>query len=391
MRLERTMAGLEARLTPQGAGRWGGAAFLAVWLVFWVVGEGFALWFLIAGGWALATGQPLGAGKAPPALAPALLAGVFLTGWLAFWTLGGLMAWHEFLRLVWSSDLLRARGDGLEVVRRIGPFTRTRFLPRDTLRALSRTESHPAVQAETTDGVVELTRNGTPAEQAALIQALATELRLPATDRLPPVLPAAWREVTAPEGDAVLVKDPAVRRKAALVMWILALPLTWAALSVLREAWVRPNSGAVAAILAVVAGFALWGAGRLTWAREEWRLEPGRVVRQRRSGSRRREGGAGTALRLTETTDSDGDRLYKLSVLGDAGQTRTLGGQMHDPTEPRLLARWLAARTGMPFEDLATAEERARNVQTQAEARRLAREWVGEWLRSLPGFGRRRD
>lgn len=62
---------------------------------------------------------------------------------------------------------------------------------------------------------------------------------------------------------------------------------------------------------------------------------------------------------------------------------------MHDPTEPRQLGRWLTARTGLPFADRATAEDRARTEAERAEAGRLARECLGEWLRSLPGFGRR--
>lgn len=387
------MAGLEARLTPRGAGRWGGAAFLAVWLTFWAAGEGFVLWILIAGGWSLVTGQPPGPGRAPLELAPALTAGVFLTGWLAFWTLGGLMAGHEFFRLTWSADRLLARADGLQVKRRVGPFTKTRFVPRHTLRGIARIEAHTTVQAETTGGLVELTRNGTPAEQAALIAALAAELRLPAADRLPPVLPTAWREVVAPEGGAVLVKDPAVRRKTALVMGIIALPLTWVALVVAREAWIKPSLGAVAAILAAVAGFALWGAVRLTWARDEWRLEPGQLVRLRRFGSHRREIFTGTALRLTEGTDSDGDRWFRLDLRNDQGATDQVLHQMNDPTEPRQLGQWLAARTRVPFADEATAEMRARteakSAALQAEQLRRLREWLGGWVRSLPGFGRR--
>jgi len=152
VKLEHTMAGLEARLTPHGAGRWGGAAFLAVWLLFWTLGEVIVGWILIAGGWALITGEPPGPGREPLAVGPSLFAGVFMLAWLAFWTLGGFMAWHEFFRLVWSSDRLLARTDGLEVVNRVGPFTRRRWLPRDTLRGFFCIAAHQAVQAETSAG-----------------------------------------------------------------------------------------------------------------------------------------------------------------------------------------------------------------------------------------------
>ncbi|RXK55224.1 hypothetical protein ESB00_04830 [Oleiharenicola lentus] len=393
MKLERTMAGLEARLTPRGAGRFGGAAFLGLWLCFWAVGEFFALWILIAGGWAWATGQPPGPGRAPLETGPALMTGVFLLGWTAFWTFGGLMAWHEFFRLIWSSDRLIARSDGLDLVRRVGPFTKRRFLPLDTLRSLFRVEANTAVQAETTGGVVELTRNGTPAQQAELIVAFAAELRLPPADRLPPVLPAEWCEVRAPEGGEVLVQNPATRRSAARLMWLVALPLTWAALMVGREAWDNLNLGAAAAILAALAGLAIWGVVRLTWARTEWRLEQGCVVRQKRFGLGRTENFVGTALLLGETTDSDGDRWFRLDLRDKGGKSHKLVQHINDPTEPRQLGRWLAARTGLPFEDRTTAEQLARaeaeRAELQAEQLRYLRETWSSWLRSLPGFGRR--
>jgi hypothetical protein len=387
------MAGLEAELTSRGVERFGGAAFLSLWLCFWVVGEVLAVGLLVAGAWALVTGQPLGEGRKLLATGPALLTGVFLLCWVTFWTFGGLMAWHEFFRLLWSRDRLVARGDGLEVANRVGPIVKRRFLPADTLRGFFRIAPQTAVQAETTTGVVELTRNGTPAEQAQLIAALAAEFKLPAPDRLPAVLPAAWCEVRAPEGGEVVVRDPAPRRTAARIMWLIALPLTWAAIAVARETWSDLNLGAAAAILATLAGFALWGAVRLTWTREEWRPERGGLVVQRRSGPRRRELFSGDTLRLVEGTDSDGDSWYRLELGNAAGRSRLLKQAMHDPTEPRQLGRWLASRTGLTLDYRATPEaiERAEaeRAALQDEQIRHLRKVCSQWLRSLPGFGRR--
>lgn len=383
------MAGLEVRLTSRGFARFGGAGFLAVWLCFWTVGEAFALWILVAGGWAWITGQPPGPGRAPLETGTTVLTGVFLLGWTAFWTFGGLLAWHEFFRLVWSADRLRAIGDGLEVVNRVGLFSKHRLLRRDTLRRFFRVEAHTAVQVETAEGVVPLTRLGTPAEQRELVDALNAEFNLPPSDRLPPVLPAEWREVRSAEGEPVLVKDPAARRTAARIMWLIALPLAWAALLVLRAAWTNLNFGVAAAILAVLAGLALWGAVHVTWAREEWRLEAGALVRQKRFGSRRRELFAGTALRLSNTSDSDGDRWFKLELVDAGGRVQALFQQAHDATEVRQLGRWLVARAGLALDDRATPEALAAAEAEQAEQRRLAKEWVGEWVRRLPGFSRR--
>jgi hypothetical protein len=68
---------------------------------------------------------------------------------------------------------------------------------------------------------------------------------------------------------------------------------------------------------------------------------------------------------------------------------------MNDPTEPRQLGRWLAARTGVPFIDDATPEQRTRTAAEEAARRaeqlRMLREWLKSWVQSLPVFGRRKD
>lgn len=378
------MAGLEARLRPTGAGRFGGAVFLALWLVFWAAGEAFALWILLWGGWALFTGQPPGPGRAPLETGPALATGVFLLAWLAFWSLGGFMAGYEFFRLIWSSDRILARSDGIELARRVAVFTARQWLPRDQLRRIYRlASSGSAVLAETAAGPVELTRNGTPAQQAGLVTVLVAELKLPPPDRLAPELPATWRVVAAPEGGEVLVRNPATRRTQARVAWLIALPLAWIALVVLREAWLQPNLGAVALMLAAVAGFAVWGATRLTSTRHEWRLEHGRVVQQRRTGARVRERFTGTALRLTETTDSDGDTCFKLELRDDTGRGRALESSMQDPAEPRRLGGWLAWRAAVAFDDQATPEIKARRDAELAAWRAANSRLVQEWFTGL--------
>lgn len=389
------MAGLEARLTLRGAGRWGGVAFLSFWLCFWAVGEALVLWLLVAGGWALATGQPLGRGPAPVETVPALLTGLFLIVWVSFWTFGGIAAWYELFRLIWSTDRILVRGDGIELERRVGPLTKRTFLPRDQLRGIHRLMSGSKVQAEMTAKVIELTRNGTPAEQDELVKALIAELQLPADEKLAPSLPDEWRAVPALEGGEVLVRNPATRRTQARIMWIIALPFAWIALTVLREAWTRPNYGVIAAMLTVAAGFAVWAAVRLTWARDEWRIEPGRLVLQRRFCSRAKEKFTGTTLRLMESRDSDGDEWFKLEAVDAAGAARKLQNAMHDPLTTRRLGQWLAARTGISFADGAAPEIRARlaaeRTEAQARMQQQLKEWWSDFLRRLPGMGRGRE
>ena len=101
----------------------------------------------------------------------------------------------------------------------------------------------------------------------------------------PPSLPEAWAEVATPEGGIALVPNPATRRAQTRVAAFFAL----AALGMTAvfgygtaedPSWLSPAliSGGCAAALA--AGTAWLAAGR-----NEWRVEPGRLVYQRRFGA----------------------------------------------------------------------------------------------------------
>jgi len=389
--IERTFAGLEARLHSTGFARFFHAAFLAVWLAFWACGEGFVLWLLGAGAWSLLTGQPLGPGRAPLELAPALGVGTFLSLWLAFWTVGGLAALHEFGRELWSEDRLRVVSGQLEIARRAGLFTRRRTLPRDHIRRLYRIDAHRAMLAETRESSVELTRLGTPAQQDQILAALTSELQLPDPGSLPPVLPAEWTEITAPEGGRLLVKNPATRRRHAQVAWILALPLFAGAVVLARATpgeWSLTTPAAIAAVAAVAVA---WGACRLQFGRNEWRVEPGRIVQQRRFGSRVKTVFEATAISLSESRDSDNDNSFKVELIAPASpphtpkETRhTLLSQLHDVSTPRRLATWLAATSGISLADTikspsASAAEKAALLRQLADTGRFGR-WAARWL-----------
>ncbi len=378
------MTGFEARLTPRGAGHWFDAAFLGFWLVFWAVGEVLVLWLLVTGAIAWVTGQPPKPGRAPLETVPALATGLFMLTWLAFWTLGGVFAGRAFFRQTWSADRLTVRSDGLELVRRTGPWVRRRWLARDDLRALHRGGNPPALRAETAGGVVELTDYGTAEEQRQLLAALHETLRLPPPERWPPLLPEDWRVVAAPEGGEVLVRNPRPRRAGAWVLGGVAAAVGTVAATALAATPERPAYGAVGAIAAALAGFAAWGARRLARERDEWRLETGRVVRQRRRGGRAETRGAGTALQVREDTDGDGDRIFRLELRRDDGGREELDRTSQEPIEQRQLARWLAARTGVAWTDEATPEKLAEaavaRAEAQAKLKQAARAWLAAWL-----------
>ena len=104
MTTDRTPEGIETTLSVTGFGRFLGAAFIGVWLTFWAVGEAFALWLLAKGAWALLTGEPPEPGRSPLSAEEALPIGLFLLIWGSFWTLGGIFAGREFLRLLFGRD-----------------------------------------------------------------------------------------------------------------------------------------------------------------------------------------------------------------------------------------------------------------------------------------------
>jgi hypothetical protein len=80
---ERTSEGWQARMRPQGIGRFFPAAFLTFWLCGWAAGEGFALWFLFHAVRALLTGEPI-VGRSPTPIPVILAMGAFILFWLTF-------------------------------------------------------------------------------------------------------------------------------------------------------------------------------------------------------------------------------------------------------------------------------------------------------------------
>src|SRR5688572_29775272 len=161
MQIQRTFHGLEVELRSRGIGRFFSAGFLFVWLVGWVLGETVVVWILFVGGRALLTGMPPAPGRAPLDIAPALVMGVFLLGWLALWTLGGWLAAREFMRLLWSRDRLLVNRDALEVMQRVGFLSDARRFASTELRRIYRREAGTVLVAETSNDSFELTRLGT--------------------------------------------------------------------------------------------------------------------------------------------------------------------------------------------------------------------------------------
>ena len=198
MIMTRTFNGLEVVLKPSGYGRCGGAAFLLLWLAFWVVGEVLVGGLLILGGWSVLTGLPPGEGRAPLETAPALGMDVFLLGWLAFWTLGGVLAWRKVLRLLFGRDRIVLRPDAIVAQRGFGLFRVRREIPRERVRRFHRLEHGNVLTADTLNGGVELTRLGTADELEQVAAALNSDWKLDPDAPLAGVLPDGWSETLTP-------------------------------------------------------------------------------------------------------------------------------------------------------------------------------------------------
>ncbi|MCG3147803.1 MAG: hypothetical protein PCFJNLEI_01244 [Verrucomicrobiae bacterium] len=335
---------------PQGFGRYCSAAFLLVWLCGWVIGEAFALSILIAGLYALLSGNPPPGKDQPLDIGPALAVGGFLLIWLTFWTIGGVAAIRELLRSLWAEDRIDIRPDGLHLTRRLGPFVTRRQLARAEIRQIYQQRANSALFAQVGNQSIPLTDLGTPAERTTAVERLRVALQMPDDRATTGILPVGWREITELRGGVVATPDPRTRRQQAHVVAVIT-GVVWSIVLLLIRGSLREPT--LWGLTAMVGALALWLIRQSLWmyrGRKEWRIERGRLVHQRRYGTEVTELAETRALELTETTDSDGDRWYTL-VAPVTGKPVTILKTIHDPTEPRNLGLWLSQRAAIPFHD----------------------------------------
>ena len=353
-----------------GIGRFFSAGFLAIWLAGWAVGEAFALWFLAVGARSLLTGQPPEPGREPLRPELALPAGLFLLFWLSLWTLGGVMAGRELLRMLFGRDRIRLGYEALEIEHSYGLFRSREALPRVELRRFYQKRGSAALCVETRRGMKELTRLGTLAERAELEQTLNAEIHSAGQPAPAGAIPAGWCELSSLERDRVLVKDPASRRKLAWTSWIVCASLSLIALYLLSATRGRSDQWAALLLFVALAAAAGWGAVWLSFGRNEWRLEKGRLLLQRRFGQNRTMRFEAASLELIEDNSGDDGPSYLLIAVAagapartpnhNAGKhRRTIHRHCDDPTEPRNFGLWLHQRCQLPFADRTTADAKA--------------------------------
>ncbi len=393
MNHKQSTAILDLRFRPRGVGRLANASFLIFWLCGWVVGEVLALLILGHALVALITGRPFMGSEPPPQIGFILFMMGFLLVWLAIWTAGGVLSIRELLRLLWAEDRIQLDIEFLWLTHRLGPFAKTRRLPRGDIRRVfiqPAGTGASALMAQTRENVITLADLGTPEERARASGDLRAALNLvEAVSNDPPAtLPDQWQNIMDERGHLLLVPNLRTRRVHARIVSVVAI-LAWAVSGLLAWHCQRDPDLWVGTIIVSLA--TLWITKRALWlhrGRYEWRIERGRIIRQRRNGALVHEQIEAHALELTESTDSDNDRWYELKAIGltlPGHTTRSLlpgrktapkdfqiDRTIHDPTGPRRLALWLSKRAQIPFHDR-VPDDATRRAETAKALDQLAR------------------
>jgi hypothetical protein len=129
-----------------------------------------------------------------------------------------------------------------------------------------------------------------------------------------------------------------------------------------------------AIVLAAFSAAATWGAVWLSFGRDEWKLEKGRLVLQRRFGANRTTKFEAVALELFEDNSGDGGPSYELTAIEanapprrsyhrTGKHRRVIYSMTDDPTEPRKFGQWLSERCQLPFADQTTHEAKAQSLE----------------------------
>jgi len=330
-------------LRPSGWARWITAGFLCFWLCGWAMGEvaGLGLLLGVAGvlGGAEVRWLPrLPAGVAAPAALFALI-------WTSFWTLGGVLAIREVLRQLFGVDRIEYDAAGVTRVARIGPFVSTRTFAREEIRGF--VLHRAALAIVTARGPVSMIQGGSRAEQIELKADLERTLA-PSQAARPPELPASWESGVDTEGVPVIQRRPVLRQRQGAFVGFVAAGLGAIALVVARRALSGsdPLLWIPAAILGTFASGAAAGAAWLGFGREAIRLRAGQAeVHRWFAGRKQIETFFPVSLALERSTDSDGDDLYRLVMIGPSAR-KCVAQTPDQPDEPLEIGRWMAQKLG---------------------------------------------
>jgi hypothetical protein len=347
-------SGTQVTLRVSGILRFLPAAFLAVWLCGWAVGEWFALRLFASAvrtllGWSFLERWFPALHGTPPSGPMIGFFVAFLVFWLTLWTVGGVGAFYQLLMLLFGRDVVRWDGETLEIRHSALWFA---SWERVDARAITGLRSARAcLVADTRQRAVRVTRYGSDEDRAqlcALLEAWRASIAPPAplaADESPVPTFVAFRDET---GAIALTRPRAPRRSMGVLLAVLGLALFAGMVSIFAQ-----KSGValvVGVLFLFLAGAAcLAGSVWLLAARESWHMGAGRLERRRILFGRTWSAEfVPLELQLSSERDSDGDLRWALVVSG-AGRRHTIASAIEDPNPPQTLGTWLAERTGARF------------------------------------------
>ena len=343
MELVRHADRITATLKPRGWARLVVAAFLALWLCPWAVGEGVTL-YVGAG----LLRSLFAEGTTPAGWLVAGLIALAVGGWLVLWTLGGAGALHTLGMLLIGSERLEATPRRLVVESAVGFWRKRRTLGAAQITSLAIRRRDRRLVALTGDEAVVLSWYAEAEDRQILLEALQATLQLaPPSEPLHRqallTTPADFDAVREADGATLLVPIPALGRRQARTALLLAVIFGAAA------AGIGLHSLGGGAVLGAPAVLLLLVTLNLRFGRVLWRLRQGHLERRRELFGRSwAQPFPSPSLRLMDSTDSDGDHRFTLEVA--SGPTRRAVLSSSDPAKPLHLARWLAARLDAPLQ-----------------------------------------
>ena len=186
-------------------------------------------------------------------------------------------------------------------------------------------------------------------------------------------LPSCWYETAGPDGERLVIENPITRRDVAWVLAILTAMVWFGFMLLCRERQSEPNLMAVELVLLVVG---TWMVRETNWmfrGRDEWRIEPGKLIHQRRFASTLTKLAEARALKLSRSSfpGEPGEKpiiVYNLKAVNLVDlplegfrirpKKSTLIHSSLDLDESRHLAQWLSQQAAIPFHDDVLSQQR---------------------------------
>ena len=282
---------------------------------------------------------------------------------------------RAIIRITWAEDQLTLNQEELWLLQKRGPLVSGITISRKNIRSLFIYPDNSRLMAVFKSNLVPLTGFGTPAEKKQAAHQLCKALALPnnGASALQTFLPSSWYETAGPDGERLVIENPITRRDVAWILAILTAMVWFGFMLLCRERQGEPNLMAVELGLIVVG---TWMVRETNWmfrGRDEWRIEPGKLIHQRRFASTLTKLAEARALKLSRSSfpgePGEGPIIvYNLKAVNLVDlplegfrikpKKSTLIQSSKDLDESRHLAQWLSQQAAIPFHDDVLSQQR---------------------------------